>query len=288
MHILSRLSLAVMAALTLNFFAYGSSDKVASSWITVSPIIARVSYETGIDVKLLAAMGAIESSFRTDAKNGSSSARGVYQFTKRTWRVTLASYGHLYGLTKHADVHDPYANALMAAEYIKENVRVMQKELSRLPTYDEIYMAHLLSPLRASALTQMPENTKLANIWPLIAKYNKRLFFDEHANPITVAQFRVLISNKVNNALHVYGKLANLALVKYRNGKIELSQLDEQSLPVFDIKTCPFDPKPSEAPIEIHFIGYQDETKVTRCPPKNGTPAHALSLIYVPRQEDEL
>lgn len=283
MQTLVRFQLAIIIAFTLNIVAHASTNTVNSSWIAVSPIIAKASYETGIDVKLLAAMGAIESSFKPLAKNKHSSARGIYQFTKRTWNVTLAAYGHLYGLTSAADIHDPYANAVMAAEYIKENIHVMYNKLYRLPTYEEIYMAHLVSPLRAVAIANMPEDHIVADSYPSLAKVNKRLFYDDNGDGLTAKKFKALISAKVNKALHVYGKLANVALIKYQDGQLQLDKLAESNLE-YDFETCVRKPTSNNPAVEIHFIGYDDTAEIKRCPTKP-TASSNLNLLYIPNRE---
>lgn len=233
---------------------------VAPGWIKVSPTIAKASVDTGVDVKLLAAMGAIESGFRTHVKGEGTTAKGVFQFTQRTWDVTVASYGHLYGLGRNADIHNPYNNAVMAAEYIKENIRVMESRIGRMPSYYEIYMAHFISPLRAAYVSLADPSEKLALRWPTIAKLNPTFFYDKAGNPLTVQQFRTIVHRKVNKALHIYGKLANIALVKYKNDQIQLSKLTD-IIGQFD--TCDV---PANDIIAVHFVSYEDESEVQSCP----------------------
>lgn len=290
MNYLIKLFTAAVIVSAINFTVRASTatepaEDVANGWIAISPIIAKASYESGIDVKLLAAMGAIESSFRPLAKNKYSSARGVYQFTKRTWRVTLKSYGHIYGLNANADIHDPYANAVMAAEYIKENINVLQHKLQRAPTYAEIYTAHLVSPLRAAFVATLPEDTILAKVYPKLARVNRPLFYADD-RPLTVAEFRALMEHKVSSALHVYGKLANVALIKYQDGQIALTEV--AATDSFDgFQTCIKPTDESNLPIGVHFISYEISSELERCP-MDSTRKSNFQLLYIPSRQEEL
>lgn len=227
-----------------------SEAKPAPGWFLVDQTIAEASYKTGVDVKLLTAMAAIESTFKVDAKNGQSSAKGLFQFTKRTWNVTLKNHGKQYGLPLNADPHDPLANSLMGAEYIKENINVMAPRIGRMPTYTEVYMAHLLSPIRAAQIATAPNHVFIADMYQSLAKYNQSLFYKDNGDKRTVGEFKQLMNRKVSKALHVYGDLANMALVAYKDETIELKRLDKLLAEVTDV--CEVDPREV---IGVRFIG---------------------------------
>lgn len=53
---------------------------------------------TGIDRTVLLAFAASESSLRTSARNGRSSAVGLMQFTEQSWLLAVRRFGHAHGL----------------------------------------------------------------------------------------------------------------------------------------------------------------------------------------------
>lgn len=191
-------------------------SSASASWSDHSSLFAEVSIKTGVDVSELAAMAAIESSFRAKVKAKTSTATGLFQFTSRTWRVTLESYGAQYGLTETADRRDPMANALMGAEYIKENRRVLQKKLGRYPSLADVYMAHLIAPRRVAALEDINPKASIAHLYPKLAKYNRTLFYKETGKARTVSEFKKYIGSKVWRAYNTYLEPAKLAVVKWK------------------------------------------------------------------------
>ncbi len=192
----------------------------ADGWYEVKDTISKVSMMSGVDVKTLTVMAAIESSFRKHVSSTQSSAIGLYQFTDRTWRVTLNSYHKKYGLSNHAKRTDAYANTAMAAEYIKENIKAMDRYMWRAPDIYEIYMAHLLSPYRVAQLNKMQWNTDVAERFASLAKYNVNLFYNRDGSGKNVIQFKHTIKLKVDRAMDIYGDLAESALIAYRMDKI--------------------------------------------------------------------
>ena len=204
-----KLFIATFALIAFNV----SAMKIHDGWEDISSIVGQVSYESGVDAKLLAAVGAIESGFRPTvrAEGGTTSATGLYQFTDRTWRVTLNSYGVLYGLDKDASRLDPYANTAMGAEYLKENQDIIEKRMNRRATDVELYAAHLISPLRVVILNRKPGSVLVADLYPSLAKHNKNLFY-RGGRALTKVEFYRLLKHKLNVEYKRYGMLANNAV----------------------------------------------------------------------------
>ena len=71
---------------------------------TVVAAVLDAGRSTGIDPALLLTIAATESRFRTDAKNQTSSASGLLQFTKQTWLENMKKFGGKYGLSRFADL----------------------------------------------------------------------------------------------------------------------------------------------------------------------------------------
>lgn len=193
--------------------AHGSD--IAAGWHDNSSLFAEVSEKTGMDIKVLATIGALESSFRSKIKAKTSSATGLFQFTNRTWRVTLKSYGEQYGLDKTADRKDPVANALMGAEYLKENTRVLKRKLGRVPSLTELYMSHVIAPRRVAALDDINPKVSVALLYPRLARSNIPLFYNKSGKARTVSEFKQYLTNKVNRAYYTYNHVADTALTTF-------------------------------------------------------------------------
>jgi len=105
--------------------------------------IAEAAQATGIDFNYLLAQAQLESGLNPNARSGSSSASGLYQFLGGTWLDTLKKHGAEHGLgwaaeaasdpSRRAEVmalrYDPQVSALMAAELAGDN----REALSTLP-----------------------------------------------------------------------------------------------------------------------------------------------------------
>ncbi len=180
----------------------------------VASAIQKASASTGVDFAFRVAQAGQESSFQPDAKAGTSSASGLYQFVQSTWLNLVHDKGAQYGLgnlaaqidtssgtPRVADPvvrrqilalrDDPTIAASMAAEYAKQNRSQLQQELGHGVTSTDLYMAHFLGTGGASkflsALDATP-NTSGAALLPEAAAANRGVFYDAQGNPRTVAQ----------------------------------------------------------------------------------------------------
>ncbi len=238
------LVLAVVLLLSLSGEAFGSTG-----WKSHADLFAEVSVKTGVAASELAAVAAIESSFRPWVKAKTSSATGLFQFTDRTWRVTLESYGAKYGLDKTADRRDPLANALMGAEYIKENRRVLKKKMGRYASLADVYMAHLIAPRRVAALEDINPNASMVYLYPNLAKYNYNIFYKKDGSARTVKEFKRYIGGKVWRAYNKYLEPAKLAVVEWkreRNAKLFAKAMQVNEAP-WDCSSKPIIRKWGEA-----------------------------------------
>jgi len=191
----------------LSFNGAQASPEVASA-------IHKASAATGVDFAYLVAQAGQESSFRPDAKAGTSSAAGLYQFVDSTWLTMIRDKGAAYGVgdlaaqidatpggPRVADAaarrqilalrNDPGLSAAMAAEYAKSNRAQLTQDLGRAVNSTDLYMAHFLGASGAakflSALDADP-STPGAKLLPDAAAANRNVFFDAQGLPRTVAQ----------------------------------------------------------------------------------------------------
>lgn len=168
---------------------------------------------SNVDPVELTTIAALESSFKNTVNSKYSSAKGLFQFTNRTWRVTLNSYRDNYKQVQKWDIYNPLHNTLMGAEYIKENNRILQKRLNRDITLLDTYMAHLLAPRRVVYLEKINQNKPLASVYPKLAKYNKPLFYTKSGKPRTIREFKHYLQNKLNNAFEEFGSIVQRELM---------------------------------------------------------------------------
>jgi hypothetical protein len=123
-------------------------------------------------------MAGVESNFNPVATPGTSSAQGLYQFISSTWKAMVAKYGSKYGIPANASPNDPRANALMAAEYMKENQAYLEGKLGRKVTATDLYLAHFLGSGGAVKLLSAPSgDSAIMHVTPGQAKANATVFY---------------------------------------------------------------------------------------------------------------
>lgn len=188
----------------------------------VQTAIARAAQATGVDFSYLLAQAKIESSLNPGARAETSSAAGLYQFTKGTWLAMLDRHGGEHGLDwaqgaiaggKVADPalraqimalrFDPQASALMAGELASDNRAALSERLGREPDAAELYMAHFLGSEGAgrflSALALDPAQSAAA-LLPDAAAANRSIFYDD-AGPRSLGAVMALLRGKVDAAM---------------------------------------------------------------------------------------
>lgn len=176
-----------------------------------------------MDFNYLLAQAKLESSLDPTAKAPTSSAAGLYQFTKGTWLETLDRHGADHGMgwagnaIAGGKVNDPNmrsqimalrynadASALMAAELASDNRAQLATTLGREPDSAELYLGHFLGIGGAStflsALNSDPAQSAAA-LLPKAAAANRGIFYGAGGAPRSVAGVMDLLRNKVSNAM---------------------------------------------------------------------------------------
>lgn len=148
------------------------------SWAALKDLILAASKMVGVDPKLMAVMAAIESGFRATVKAGTSTATGLYQFITGTWNDVVKKYGPKYGILPGTPRTNPKANALMGAEFTKENISILSRGLGRQPTAGEVYAAHFLGAGTALKLFQSNQSQIAAQVLPQQASANRNIFYE--------------------------------------------------------------------------------------------------------------
>lgn len=147
------------------------------SWDAHKDTIVAAAMMAGVDPGIMAAKAGLESSFRSKVKAGTSTATGLYQFIEGTWNEMLAKYGAKYGINPNTPRSDPRANALMAAEYLKENGNSLQRHVERDLTDTDYYAAHFLGAGGARRLLTAVPSASAVAIFPSEARANPDIFY---------------------------------------------------------------------------------------------------------------
>jgi len=170
--------------------------------------VQRAANSTGVDFNYLMSQAAQESGFRTNARAGTSSATGLFQFIDSTWLQMVRDHGAKYGLGEYARAiegapgtaarvpdralrqqildlrYNAEVSSAMAAEYANNNKQQLERSLGRSVGAAELYMAHFLGAAGAtrflSALSATP-NVAAADLLPDAASANTNVFYDNNS-----------------------------------------------------------------------------------------------------------
>lgn len=176
-----------------------------SGYMAVKDVIADASKLVGVDNKMMVQKAAIESGFNPNAKAGTSSATGLYQFTSGTWKEMMSKYASKYGIPPGTGPSDARANAILAAQYMKDNAAMLKKTTGSDPSSADLYMAHFLGPGGARTMLSADQNQIAAQLLPKAAAANQNIFYKKDGTPRTVAEMRQVLSNKVDSSLSKHG-----------------------------------------------------------------------------------
>jgi len=175
-------------------------------WSSYKDLILAASQMAGVDPGLMAVMAGVESTFRGRAQAAQGSAKGLYQFMPGTWKDMLRKYGKKYGLTEDADVLDPRANALMGAEYLKENSKGIKQAYGRDATDIDLYLSHFFGPTGVKKFLEANPNEIAAKVLPAAAKQNEGIFFSKDGKARTIAQVHAEVDARMSNWRNTAGQ----------------------------------------------------------------------------------
>lgn len=161
----------------------------------ISDILKTAAQRTGVDYGTLMAFCKQESGFNPNAKASTSSAKGLFQFTNKTWADMVNKYGNTLGIGIN-DVMDPLSNATMGAMYIKENTSALKR--AGIPVNGTtLYAAHFLGAGGAVQLFGANPNTDASALMPSAAKANPGIFKNKDGTSKTVAEVQQTLFDKV-------------------------------------------------------------------------------------------
>ena len=193
----------------------------------VQSAIAFASQKTGVDFSYLLGQAKLESGLNTNARAGTSSATGLYQFVDQSWLGVIKQHGAEYGLGWAADAIHPGANgrltvsdpgtkaailnmrndptvaSLMAAEHASDNRDALKTSLGRDTNSTDLYMAHFLGLGGArSFLTAMASNPGRtgAAMFPAAAHANRSIFYASDGAARSLQQIYDRLGAKLSTA----------------------------------------------------------------------------------------
>ena len=176
------------------------------------------SIRTGVNFSYLMKLAAAESNFKPKSKSATSSATGIYQFTRDTWLNTLKTHGAKYGLVADYAANidhyetvygyqrpivrneamyqhllelrkNPRVSAIMAAEMVRDSEQLLIHSFDRKPTQTDLYLTHFLGNNAAitflQSLEQSPDVHAL-EFFPEAASSNQNIFHPSSRDPRTV------------------------------------------------------------------------------------------------------
>jgi len=220
---------AELAGLMANYANLARSD--AARFGVDHGVVAAIrlsSIRTGVDFSYLMKLAATESNFKPNSKSATSSATGMYQFTRDTWLNTLKTHGAKYGLigdyAENIDHYqtvfgyqrpivrdeamyqhllelrkNPRVSAIMAAEMVRDSEQLLAYSFDRKPTQTELYLTHFLGNEDAIAfLLSLEQNPDVhaVELFPEAANSNRRIFHARSSDPRTVDEVYALFDAK--------------------------------------------------------------------------------------------
>lgn len=217
-------------------------NQVQSSSQRVHGAIANAAARTGVDFDFLVREAKVESGLNPQARARTSSATGLFQFTKQTWLGTLKQHGANHDLGWAADAitrgddgqyrvanpqlrarildlrTQPEAAAAMGAELASDNQDFLGRKLGRAPEAVDLYLAHFLGEAGAArflAAHDVDPDAAAAPLLPAAANANRSVFYRSDGTARSLAEIRGNFASKLggeNIALLPYQASASYAL----------------------------------------------------------------------------
>lgn len=186
----------------------------------VQQAIATAAERSGVGFDYLYKQAHLESGLDPSAKARTSSASGLFQFTKGTWRNTVLQHGAEHGLGWAANAiaqqtdlsavdalrFDPEASAAMAGELASDNRSALETSLGRSPDEVDLYLAHFLGSAGATKFLQAysaDPSTAAAPLLPQAAASNRSVFYNEAAGARSVGEIRDMFAARMGAATPV-------------------------------------------------------------------------------------
>lgn len=193
--------------------------------VPVLDAVQNASARTGVDFDYLVDVARVESRFNPTAKAPTSSARGLYQFTRQTWLATLRRHGADHGLGWAANAigqdasgrlsvadpmlreqilglrDDPVAASNMAAALTSDNQDYIESRIGRAAEPVDLYLGHFLGSAGAARfLTAWGQNPDQAGatMMPDAATANRTVFYNADGSMRSLGEIREFFRAKLD------------------------------------------------------------------------------------------
>lgn len=198
----------------------------------VTRAIATSARRTGVDFDYLMGQARLESGLNPNAKAGTSSATGLYQFIDQSWLGVIEKHGEKHGLGWAANAiqrdgkgryrvadaetrqsilalrKNPEVAALMAGEFAADNRAYLEGSLGRQAAPVDLYLAHFLGPEGARQFLAAHDANPDAAAAPQFgraASANYNIFYDRSGAPRSFADIRSRFADKLGGAASMGG-----------------------------------------------------------------------------------
>jgi hypothetical protein len=157
-----------------------------------------------------------ESSFNPTAQSRSSSARGLFQFTRATWLSIARRHADDAGINPTISDEnllalrdDPKISAIMAGHLANENRAILERSLGRSVSDREVYVAHFMGASGATRLLRLADTHPLhpaARTFPREAAANRGIFYEGN-HMRSVAEVTAVLTGKITQDLAPYDRI---------------------------------------------------------------------------------
>lgn len=163
---------------------------------------------SGFDMADLVAISSLETTLRGNVKSRFSSAAGLVQYTKGTWKQDVGLYAKQLGLSKNVDVYNVRANLLIGSTALY-NLKELLIEKSHLTEetlrVGDLYMSHLVGTNGAIAIINSNSNTPISKVITL-HKGNYSMYHKPNGQVRTAREFRLHMQYLVKRERTFYEK----------------------------------------------------------------------------------
>jgi hypothetical protein len=186
--------------------------------------IAQAAGQTGVDFDYLYNQARIESSLDPLAKARTSSAAGLFQFTKQTWLQVVKAHGSDHGAAWAADAigggrgglavadpqlrtaidnlrFDPEFASAMAAEFAADNRGRLEAGVGHQVEPVDLYLAHFLGSAGAVDFLSAHEadpDAAAAPLFPAAAAANRSIFYTAAGASRSLGDIRAIFAAKLD------------------------------------------------------------------------------------------
>lgn len=189
--------------------------QIESRYTRMVPHIVKLSDQFGISAELITTTIYKESTFKANAANPGSTARGLMQLTRPTAKAMIRKYGKQLGIKHGANLYDPHVNMKLGVAYLHDVREVVERKIKRKASDAEIYLAYKYSPDRAIKMITSRGNKRMIDFYGAAVTGNPKDYYAK-GKPLTVAQTKRNIASSFRQVKAFYGPKIKRDVAKIR------------------------------------------------------------------------